>query len=189
MAQGDRRARDQGKAVDAVREILDGDAMAEIVERTERMGELRVGGKRPEAGKEARDLAGKLERIGQALELVHRGIVAPQLAAMVEFDRRVAALTSKLATLKTDAQITAWHRDASALIRDLEKAGIAGASELADALKDGGWNGGAAAWNWGDGPDRRLAPGAYSTALTNISTQIKDQIQDMILKDLASGAG
>jgi hypothetical protein len=120
------------------------------------------------------------------LELVHRGIVAPQLAAMVEFDRRVAALTSKLATLRSDTQITAWHREASALIRDLDKAGIAGATELADVLREGGWNGTAGAWNWGGGPDSRLAPGGYTNVLSRISSQIKDQIQEMVLKDLAS---
>lgn len=176
----------QGKAADAVREILEGGAVAEIVERTERMGELRLGGKLPEIGREARELSGKLERIGQALELLHRGIVDPQLAAMVEFDRRVGALAARLAMLKTDAEITAWHRDAASLIRDLEKAGIAGAAELADALRDGGWTGGGGAWHWGVGPDHRVAPGAYGNALRTVSTQIKDQIQEMVLKDVAS---
>ncbi|MDB5350356.1 MAG: hypothetical protein JWN86_1603 [Planctomycetota bacterium] len=179
-------AKGEGRAADAVKEILERGAVAEIVEKTERMGEVRVGTKPADVSKDARDLAGKLERIGQTLELVHRGIVSPQIAAMIEFDRRVAALTAKLAQVKTDGEITAWHREASALIRDLEKAGIAGAADLADALRDGGWKGASGAWHWTDGPDHRVAPGAYTTAMTTISSQIKDQIQDMILKDLAS---
>lgn len=176
----------QGRSADAVREILEQGTLAEIVERTERMGELRIGGKPLELGREARELSGKFERIGQALELLHRVIVAPQLAAMVEFDRRVAELTARLATLKTDAEITAWHRDASALIRDLENAGIAGATELSVALKDGGWTGGGVAWQWGDRGNHRLAPTAYANALRTVSTQIKDRIQEMVLKDVAS---
>ena len=90
--------RGEGKAADAVGEILDKGNVAEIVERAERMGELRVGGKKDELGREARELAARLEVLGQALELLHRGIVAPQLAAMVEFDRRVAELTARLGT-------------------------------------------------------------------------------------------
>ena len=100
----------EGKAADAVGEILDKGNISEIVERAERMGDLRVGGKKQELGREARELATKLEVLGQALELLHRGIVAPQLAAMVEFDRRMAELLEKLATLKTEAEVAAWKR-------------------------------------------------------------------------------
>src|SRR5262249_46780041 len=45
------------KAADPVHEMLEKGALAEIVERTERLGELRVGGRRAELSKEARELA------------------------------------------------------------------------------------------------------------------------------------
>lgn len=170
----------EGKAADAVREILDKGNVAEIVERAERMGEVRVGGKKEELGREARELATKLDVLGQALELLHRGIVAPQLAAMVEFDRRVAALMDKLDTLKTEAEVAAWKREVAALIRDLEKAGIEGAAELADALRATG------GWHWDAAHRHLLAPDNVINSFKAVSVQIKDRVQDLILKDLAS---
>ena len=172
--------RGEGKAADAVREILDKGNVAEIVERAERMGEVRVGGKKEELGREARELATKLDVLGQALALLHRGIVAPQLAAMVEFDRRVAALMDKLDTLKTEAEVAAWKREVAALIRDLEKAGIEGAAELADALRVGG------GWHWDAAHLHLMAPDTVINSFKAVSVQIKDRVQDMILKDLAS---
>jgi len=172
--------RGDGKAADAVREILDKGNVAEIVERAGRMGEVRVAGKRDELGREARELAGKLDVLGQALELLHRGIVAPELAAMVEFDRRVAELTAKLGELKTEADVAAWKRDVAALIRDLEKAGVEGAVELADALRIGG------GWHSDDARLHLVAPDPISRTLSAVSVQIKDRVQDLILKDLAS---
>ena len=170
----------EGKAADAVGEILDKGNVAEIVERAGRMGELRVGGRREELGREAKDLASKLEILAQALELLHRGIVAPELAALVDFDRRVAELTAKLATLTTEADVAAWRREVAALIRDLEKAGIEGAAELADALRAGG------GWHWDAEHRRYLVPATISTSLQTVSIQIKDRVQELILKDLAS---
>ncbi len=176
----------EGKAADVVRDILQQGTIHDVVERTGRMAEVRSGGKPQEIVPEAKAIARSLEVLGQSLELLHRGIVAPRLAAMVEFDRRVAELAAKLAHLHTDAQITAWHREAAALIRDLEKAGIAEAAELAEALKAGGWNGRNVGWGWADGIDSRVAPGGYTNALRAVSTAMKDQIQEMMLKDLAS---
>jgi hypothetical protein len=170
----------EGKAADAVGEILDKGNVAEIVERAERMGDIRALGKEDELGREARELATKLEVLGQALELLHRGIVAPELAALVEFDRRVADLTEKLGNLTTEAEVAAWKRQMAALLRDLEKARIDGAADLADALRvsDG--------WHWDDAHRHLVASGPVVNSLKAISIQIKDRVQDLILKDLAS---
>ena len=119
--------------------------------------------------------------LGQALELLHRGIVAPQLAALVEFDRRVAELTARLGDLKTDAEVAAWKRDVAALIRDLEKAG--------DRRGRASWptpSGRGGGWHWDDGHRHLVAPDAVLASLKAVSVQIKDRVQDMILKDLAS---
>jgi hypothetical protein len=121
-----------------------------------------------------------LEALGQSLEVLHRGIVAPELAAMVEFDRRLADLTEKLAKLKTEADVAAWKREAAALIRDLEKAGVEGASGMADSLKSGG------PFHW-DADHRTYETGEIvPTKLKGISFQIKERVQELILKDLAS---
>jgi hypothetical protein len=178
LKQIDRRG--ESKAADAVHEILEKGNVAEIVERAERMGDLRVGGKTVEIGREARELATRLEVLGQALDLLHRGIVAPQLAALVEFDRRVAELTARLGDLKTEAEVAAWRREVVALIRDLEKAGVEGAAELADALRAGG------GWHWDTDHRHLVAPENVLVSFQAVSVQIKDRVQELILKDLAS---
>ena len=110
--------------------------MAPIAERMERVGELIVGGRRPEARAEAKEASRLLEVLARKLDALHRGIVSPEIATLVEFDRRVAELMKQLGTLKTDAEITAWHRQAAALVRDLERAGLADrAAELAEAME------------------------------------------------------
>jgi hypothetical protein len=170
----------QGKTADAVGEILEKGDVDEIVERAGRMGERVAGGKKEELGHEAKELAALLEALGQSLEVLHRGIVAPELAAMVEFDRRLADLTEKLAKLKTEADVAAWKREAAALIRDLEKAGVEGASGMADSLKSGG------PFHW-DADHRTYETGEIvPTKLKGISFQIKERVQELILKDLAS---
>jgi hypothetical protein len=170
----------EGKATDAVGEILEKGNVAEIVERAERMGDLRVGGKKEELGREAKEQASKLEVLAEALELLHRGIVAPELAALVEFDRRIAELTAKLATLKTEADVAEWRREVAALIRDLEKARIEGAAELADALRAGG------GWHWDDDRHGYFVPETITRSLQVVTVQVKDRVQELILKDLAS---
>ena len=174
------------KAAEAVREIRDAQEIAEIVDRAERVRDLKIGGKIDESSREARDLAEDLERIGQALDALHRGLVAPHLARLADLDGRVAELTTRLTSISKDADISQWHRDAEALIRELEQSDIAGASELANALKDAGWDGGNTHWGWGGDRDHRDAPGPYLTRLSAISRVLKDQIQEMILRDVAA---
>ena len=172
--------RGDGKSSGAVREILDAGTVAEVIEATGRMGELRVAGKDAEVGREAREVAARLEALAQSLELIHRGVVAPELAAMVELDRRLAELNARLATAKTEGEVAAWRRDAAALARDLEKAGIDGADALGDALRVGG------GWHWDERGHRLVATAQTIAAVGAVTIQIKDRVQELILKDLAS---
>jgi hypothetical protein len=86
----------------------------------------------------------------------------------------------KLDDLKTEAEVAAWKREVAALIRDLEKAGVEGAAELADALRAAG------GWHWDSAHRHLLAPDTVVDSLKVVSVQIKDRVQDLILKDLAS---
>jgi hypothetical protein len=169
----------EGKAADAVGEILKEGKVNEIVERSNRMSELRQGGNRDELGKEAKELAAKLEVLSEALELLHRGIVAPELASLVEFDRRMAELTDRLGNLKTEGEVAAWRRDVAALIRDLEKAGVEGASDLADAIREGGLR-------FDLNVHRYLVDDNVTGKLKGASFHIKERVQELMLKDLAS---
>ncbi|MEJ7636482.1 MAG: hypothetical protein WKF75_00455 [Singulisphaera sp.] len=157
--------------------------MAPIAERMDRVRELIVGGRKADARDEAKEASRHLEVLARKLDVLHREIVSPEIAALVEFDKRVAELLKTLETLKTDAEITAWHVRAGALVRDLERAGLADrAAELARAMEAGGRDGA-----WGVGQlGHRLVPGGYLVALKGITVAIQDRVQDMILMDLAS---
>jgi hypothetical protein len=177
----DASLRAEGDSAERIRELLEENSATRVVERAERIGELYLGGQRPAARREAVELARNLEVLARQLDVLHRGIVAPELAALVEFDKRVAELSAKLKTLTTDAEIAEWHRLAAALIRDLKKAGLTqAASGLDDGIEDGGWN-------WGVGDHHfRIAPGGYTTALSSVSVILQNKIQDLILKDIVS---
>ena len=155
----DASLRAEGEPAERIRELLEERDATRVVERMERIGELYLGGQVPSARREAIELSKVLELLARQLEVLHRGIVAPELAAMVEFDKRVAELTARLETIKTDAEIAEWHRLAAALVRDLEKAGLTeGATALADGFEAGGWD-----WGVGD-HDFRIIPRPITTA-------------------------
>ena len=121
----------EGESAERIRELLEESEATRVVERMERIGELYLGGQKPEARRDAKELSRSLEVLARQLDVLHRGIVAPELAKLVEFDRRVAELTEKLKTAKTDAEITEWHRLADDLVRDLEKAGLTDSAKAA----------------------------------------------------------
>jgi hypothetical protein len=178
--------RTEGETGERVRGMIAETGAVQVVERVERVGTLYLGGQKPEARREATEVSRKLELLAQALDVLHRGIVAPELAELVEFDRRVAELLTRLKTLTTEAEIAEWHREAAALIRDLEKAGMHTIAErLAAAIEAGHWQGGPI--HWTDGPNHYWdAPVVYTTNLQTIALQLQQRIQDLILKDLVS---
>jgi hypothetical protein len=184
----DASLRAEGKSAEQIRELLEEHDAPPIVERMGRIGELYLGGQKPEARRDAKELSRMLEVLARQLDVLHRGIVAPELAALVEFDKRVAELTAKLKELKTDADINAWHRLAAILIHDLEKAGVTdGAAALTAALESAGRYVAAGHWNWSlDREDHRIAPAGYTIALGSVAIQLQDKIQDLILRDMAS---
>ena len=177
----DASLRAEGESATRIRELLEEKAVTQVVERMERIGELFLGGQIPTARREANELAKVLELLARQLEVLHRSIVAPELTAMVEMDRRVAELTAKLTTITTDAEIAEWRRLATDLVRDLEKAGLTdAATALVDAFEAGGWH-------WGVGNQHfRVAPVGFTIALNSVSALLQAKIQNLILKDMAS---
>jgi len=177
----DASLRAEGESAERIRELLEDRAVSEVVERMQRLGAHYLGGQVPLARREASDLAKMLELLARQLEVLHRSIVAPELTALVELDRRVAELTAKLKTITTDVEIAEWRRLAADLVRDLEKAGMTdAATALTNAFEAGGWN-------WGVGNEHfRTAPGGFTVALHSVSGLLQAKIQNLILKDMAS---
>ena len=184
----DASLRAEGKSAEQIRELLEKSDATRIVERAERIGTLYLGGQKPAARRDAQEFSRILEVLAHQLDVLHRGIVAPELAALVEFDTRITELTAKLHDLKTDAEISEWHRLAATLIRDLEKAGVTdGAAALAVALEAEIRHHDRDGWHWRIGPpDLRVAPVSYQSALVSLTTYLHAKMQDLILKDMAS---
>ena len=171
----------EGESASRIQELLEEKTVTQIVERMERIGELFLSGQVPTARREANELAKVLELLARQLEVLHRSIVAPELTALVELDRRVAELTAKLTTITTDAEIAEWRRLANDLVRDLEKAGLTdAATALVNAFEAG-------SWHWGVGNEHfRVAPVGFAIALNSVSVALQAKIQNLILKDMAS---
>jgi hypothetical protein len=180
--------RAEGDAAARLRGVVEENPVARVVERMDRVGVMVVEGRRPEARDEAKEASRLLEVLARRLDVLHREIVAPEVATLVELENRVAGLMDELKTLRTDAEITAWHVKAAALVRDLERAGLSErAAELTGAMEAGGWRDDAGAWAWGVDPaGLRLVPAGYAVALRRVAVAIQDRVQDLILKDLAS---
>jgi hypothetical protein len=173
--------RAEGDSAERIRELLEESPVNRIVERMQRIRELYLGREPKTARRDAVELSKVLELLARQLEVLHRGIVAPELAALIEFDKRIAELTAKLKTIKTDAEIAEWHRLAEALVRDLQRAGLTdAATALADAFDAGGWD-------WGIGDYHfRVAPTVLVTALRSVTGVLEAKIQNLILKDIAA---
>ena len=180
--------RAEGDAAGQVRDVVEENPVSRVVERMDRVGDLIVAGKKSESREEAKAASRLLEALAQKLDVLHRAIVAPEIATLVEIDKRLAELTESLKTLKTDAEITAWHMKAAELVRDLERAGLSDrAAELTEAMAAGGWNPAVSHWAWGVGPANvRAVPAGYVTVLHGLAITIQDRLQNLILKDLAS---
>jgi hypothetical protein len=181
--------RGEGKAGEAARALLEQGAVARIIEQIDRIAALDAAGERARARREAAEVAKSLEVLARSLDMLHRDIVAPRLAALVGFDRRLDELVARLKTLTTKAEVDEWHRQTSALLRELEaKEGvITGVADLEKAMADAGWHTGGGPWRWGVGDHRSwIAPGGYTDAVRTIAKQVEERIQELILKDVVS---
>jgi hypothetical protein len=184
----DASGRAEGKSAEQIRELLTETDATQIVEHIERLGEVYLEGKKPEAKRQAGELSHMLEVVARQLDVLHQAIVAPELAALVEFDKRITEIADGLKNLTTDTDISEWHRLAGDLIHDLEKAGLTdAAAALTGALEDGGWRTAGGHWRWtADVRGHRHAPAGYTGALKSVTIKIHDKIQGLILRDMAA---
>ncbi len=164
----------EGPSAERIRELIEESNSTRVVESTQRIGELYLAGQKAEARRDAKELSRTLELLARQIDVLYRGIIAPELANLVEFDRRIAELMEKIKNMKPGDDIVEWRRLADALVRDLEKGGLTdSARALSDILAAG---------------DNAHLGGrdAYLTALSSISVFLQGKIQDLILKDLVS---
>jgi len=176
------------EAVRQVTELMQQGKVSEAVKRLELQSTgLRAGNLR-ETTAEAREMADRFEITAQKLEGLHRSIVAPRIAELMQTEREAAELNEKLDRLESPGQITDWHRTAEELLDALEKLGIAEEprEELVEAMKEAGWSADRLRGNWDWVLNRGYygAPLVYHRSLRTIVADLHDVIQELILGDM-----
>jgi hypothetical protein len=176
------------EAARQVQELMEQGKLGETVKRLEAQAPAVRAGKAREAGNEARDMAERFEITAQKLETLHRGIVAPRIAELMELERDASDLQEKLDKLETPQQITKWHEGADELLEQLEKIGVAEEprEELYEAMKEAGWTVDRATgrWNWALVNRYYGAPVVYHRTVKTIVSDLHAVIQELILGDL-----
>lgn len=179
------------KAAKQVQQVMQEGKVTDTVRQIERQPAALKEGKRNETKADARDAADRLEVASRLLEAVHRAIVTPRIAELIELEREAVELRDKLENLETDGQITDWHMDAEQLLKDLEKFSVSEEvqEDLREAMKAAGWGEGALnrRWGWGIEGSRYGAPVAYHRSSKRVVEELHNRIQELILGDLLSG--
>lgn len=138
----------------------------------------------------AGEVSQRLELTAQELEQVHRGLVAPRLAQLMDLEARALAMIDKLKSLETKEDVAAWHREAQELLDDLEKNKLGGAAadQLSDLLRQFG-SGGGTTLNWTVGNSYFVPPDSYVTATQGVVADLQQRIQEVFLGDMESDSG
>ena len=136
------------------------------------------------------EIAARLEALSQRLDTLHRSVVAPRLAALIALEKRAADLRERLGKLSADVEISAWHRDAEALTRDLPREpgtaprGSPAADHLLEAMREAGWGSAEGAWHWERPGPYYVGPEAYYSHLGAIVEGLQSQVYELLLGDL-----
>jgi hypothetical protein len=164
----------EGDPADRIRELVEQSEATRVVESTRRIGELYAAGQKPQARRDAKKLSRSLEVLARQLDSLYRAIIAPELASLLDIDKRVTEFSDELKHAQPGENPAEWRRLAEALTRDLEKAGF---TESARALSDLV----AASGNGGN-----LGPASLLTTLSSVSATLQNKIQELLLKDMIS---
>jgi hypothetical protein len=170
-----------------VEELLKNEKVPVTVNRMEKLPPVIRSGDWREARVESKEIADRLEIVGQKLATMHRRIVAPRIEELMELEQRTVRLQEKLDELATQQQISAWHRKATDLLDDLEQNSIAAGprNNFRDSMRDEGWGGTRVAgrWDWSVGGDYYHAPVLYHRYVAAIVEDLQEQIQELIVGD------
>ncbi len=164
----------EGDPADRIRELVEQSEATRVVESTRRIGELYAAGQKPQARRDAKNLSRSLEMLARQLDSLYRGIIAPELASLLDIDKRVTELSDELKNAQPGENLAEWRRIAEALIRDLEKAGFTESARALSDLVAAGGNGAV------------LGPASLRTTLSSVSATLRNKIQELLLKDMIS---
>jgi hypothetical protein len=164
-----------------------------LEELTQRLQDLpgQVGaGKMQEAKATAGDGSERMEAAAEQLSALHRSIVAPKVDELAKLEAKLNGLDEELQQLDTPTEITGWHMDATALLEELEKAGVSEElrNKFLEEMKKAGWSPERKkGWDWTrvEG-GYYAAPAAYRNLISKLLDATRGRIQDLMLGELAS---
>ena len=141
----------------------------------------------------AGEVSQRLEVTAQELEQVHRRLVAPRLAKLMELEAKVMAMIERLKELETTEDVAGWHREAQELLDEIDKNQLGGAA--ADQLREllaanaNGADAALIARTWNVSNNYFVAPEAYRAAAQALAASLQQRIQEIFLGDMESDSG
>jgi len=167
--------------------LREGDVPATVGRLEQVVATLRSG-RWSEGRTETRQLVDRLEMLAQRLDDLHRMILAPRVQALVELEKRAAALRQNLTQLESQVAVADWHRQTDVFLQELTKrvTSSAAAARLQEAMRDQGWGGVLRPWDRGPNGPYYSGPGAYVAAIDTIVVQLQQEVRELVLKDLVS---
>ena len=186
------REQDQESAAQVGR-VRDEQQVAKQVEQMERMADMIQKEDYSGAQAAAGELSERLQITAQELEGVHRSLVAPRLAKLMELEQKALGLVEKLKELETEKDVAAWHREARELLDEIDQNQLAGASteKLRELLA--AYSSGAADVNtnrvWATKNGYFVPPNLYHSATIDVAKAMQKRIQEVFLGDMQSDTG
>ncbi|MCA9062743.1 MAG: hypothetical protein KDA96_06780 [Planctomycetaceae bacterium] len=141
----------------------------------------------------AGEVSQRLEVTAQELEQVHRRLVAPRLAKLMELEAKLMALVEKLNQLETVEDVACWHREAQELLDEIDQNQLGGTAvdQLRELLTANG-NGSSSeviTRNWNVRNSCFAPPQAYTAATQDVAASLQLRIQEIFLGDMESDSG
>ena len=174
-----------------VEELVGKLKLDELTQRLQDLPGQVAGGKMQEAKAAAGDGSERMEAAAEQLSALHRSIIAPKVDELAKLEAKLNGLDEELTQLDTPTEITGWHMDATALLEELEKAGVSEElrKEFLEEMKKAGWSPDMQkrGWNWAriEG-GYYSAPAAYRVMISRLLDATRGRIQDLMLGELAS---
>jgi hypothetical protein len=141
----------------------------------------------------AGEVAQRLEVTAQELEQVHRRLVAPRLAKLMELESKLMGLIDKLKKLETTDDVAAWHREAQELLDEIDQNQLGGAA--ADQLRElvtangGGNSAELIERTWTVHNNYFVPPEMYFGVTQALAAGLQQRIQEIFLGDMDSDSG
>ncbi len=172
------RVRDEQQVAKQVEQM---DQIASMIEKEDFSGAQAAAG----------ELSERLVLTAQELEGVHRRLVAPRLAKLMELEQKALGLVERLKELETAEDVASWHRAAQELLDEIDQNKLGGpaAEELRELLKTSGGASSKVAESWQVQNGYFVPPQQYRANALAVAKSLQQRIQEVFLGDMQSDTG